>query len=208
MRRILCTVILVCAALTLAAQPPMEAKKSSPVAKPAATADVQQTLKDRFREYTEALTKRDLTALEKSGPRTTPSPMAVANSSPRRAAWNTQERRAGRQDRPRVVEGMKKLAVSLLTVLTVLEGAGIVDDAWAKGGHGGGRGGGHGGKRGGGHGGKHGGGHGGKRGGRHGGFHGHGGSMGISGFSSAPPGSGAHLIIRITAIHTAIRPRW
>jgi hypothetical protein len=30
------------------------------VAKPAATADVQRTLKDRFREYTEALTKRDL----------------------------------------------------------------------------------------------------------------------------------------------------
>jgi len=64
MRRILCTVVLICAALTLAAQP-MEAKKSSPVPKPAATADVQQTLKDRFREYTEALTKRDLAALDK-----------------------------------------------------------------------------------------------------------------------------------------------
>jgi len=64
MRRILCTVILVCAALPLPAQP-MEAKKSSPVAKPAATADVQQILKDRFREYTEALIKRDLAALDK-----------------------------------------------------------------------------------------------------------------------------------------------
>ena len=64
MRRILCNVILVCAALPLAAQP-MEAKKSAPVAKPAATADEQQILKDRFREYTEALTKRDLAALDK-----------------------------------------------------------------------------------------------------------------------------------------------
>ena len=64
MRRILGTVVLVCAALTLASQP-MEAKESSPVAKPAATADVQQALKDRFREYTEALTKRDLAALDK-----------------------------------------------------------------------------------------------------------------------------------------------
>jgi ketosteroid isomerase-like protein len=64
MRRILCTVILVCAAVTLAAEP-KEAKKSAPVAKPAATADVQQILKDRFREYTEALTKRDLAALDK-----------------------------------------------------------------------------------------------------------------------------------------------
>ena len=60
MRRILCTVVLVCAALTLAAEP-MEAKKSSP----AATADVRQTLKDRFREYTEALMNRDLAALDK-----------------------------------------------------------------------------------------------------------------------------------------------
>ena len=33
MRRILCTVVLVCAALTLASQP-MGAKESSPVAKP------------------------------------------------------------------------------------------------------------------------------------------------------------------------------
>ena len=64
MRQILCTVILVCAAVTLAAEP-KEAKKSATVAKPAATADVQQILKDRFREYTEALTKRDLAALEK-----------------------------------------------------------------------------------------------------------------------------------------------
>ena len=64
MTRILCTVVLVCAALPLAAQP-MEANKSSPVAKPAATAGVQQTLKDRFHEYTEALTKRDLAALDK-----------------------------------------------------------------------------------------------------------------------------------------------
>ncbi len=64
MRRILCTVVVVCAALALAAQP-MEPMKSSPVAKPAATADVKQTLKDRFREYTEALTKRDLAALDK-----------------------------------------------------------------------------------------------------------------------------------------------
>ena len=64
MRRILCTVVLVCAALTLASQP-MEAKESSPVAKPAGPADVQQILKDRFREYTEALIKRDLAALDK-----------------------------------------------------------------------------------------------------------------------------------------------
>ena len=64
MRRILCAVVLVCAALPLDAQP-MEAKKFSAVANPAATADVQQTLKDRFREYTEALTKRDLAALDK-----------------------------------------------------------------------------------------------------------------------------------------------
>ena len=64
MRRILCTVILVCAAVTLAAEP-KEAKKSAPVAKPSATADVQQILKDRFREYTEALTTRDLAALDK-----------------------------------------------------------------------------------------------------------------------------------------------
>jgi hypothetical protein len=63
-RRILCTVVLLCAALPLASQP-MEAKESSPVAKPATTANVQQTLKDRFREYTEALTKRDLAALDK-----------------------------------------------------------------------------------------------------------------------------------------------
>ena len=63
MRRILCTVILVCAAVTLAAEP-KEAKTSAPVATPAATADVQQILKDRFREYTEALTKRDLAALD------------------------------------------------------------------------------------------------------------------------------------------------
>jgi Domain of unknown function (DUF4440) len=63
MRRILCTVILVCAAVTLAAGQNV-AKKSAPMAKPAATADVQQILKDRFREYTEALTKRDLAALD------------------------------------------------------------------------------------------------------------------------------------------------
>ena len=64
MRQILCTVILVCAVVTLAAGQKV-AKKSAPVAKPAATADVQQILKDRFREYTEALTKHDLAALDK-----------------------------------------------------------------------------------------------------------------------------------------------
>ena len=64
MRQILCTVILVCAGVTLAVEP-KEAKSSAPVAKPAATADVQQILKNRFREYTEALTKRDLAALDK-----------------------------------------------------------------------------------------------------------------------------------------------
>ncbi|MCI0356187.1 MAG: nuclear transport factor 2 family protein, partial [Acidobacteria bacterium] len=64
MRRILCTVILVCAGVTLAAEP-KEGKNSAPVAKPAATADVPQILKDRFHEYTEALTKRDLAALDK-----------------------------------------------------------------------------------------------------------------------------------------------
>jgi len=57
-RRILCTVILVCAAVTLAAGQDVATKS-------AATADVQQILKDRFREYTEALTKRDLAALDK-----------------------------------------------------------------------------------------------------------------------------------------------
>ena len=64
MRRILCSVVLACAALPLAVEP-MEAKKSAPLAKPAATADEQQILKDRFHEYTEALTKRDLAALDK-----------------------------------------------------------------------------------------------------------------------------------------------
>ena len=64
MRQILCTVILVCAVATLAAGQTV-AKKSAPLAKPAATADAQQILKDRFREYTEALTKRDLAALDK-----------------------------------------------------------------------------------------------------------------------------------------------
>ena len=58
MRRILCTVILVCAAVTLAAGQDVATKS-------AATADVQQILKDRFREYTEALTKRDLATLDK-----------------------------------------------------------------------------------------------------------------------------------------------
>ena len=64
MRQILCTLMLVCAVVTLAAGQKV-AKKSAPVAKPAATADVQQILKDRFREYTEALTKHDLAALDK-----------------------------------------------------------------------------------------------------------------------------------------------
>ena len=47
MRQILCAVILVCAVATLAAGQTV-AKKSAPVAKPAATADVQQILKDRL----------------------------------------------------------------------------------------------------------------------------------------------------------------
>ena len=47
MRQILCTVILVCAVVTLAMGQKV-AKKSAPVAKPAATADVQQILKDRL----------------------------------------------------------------------------------------------------------------------------------------------------------------
>ena len=64
MRQILCTVILVCAVVTLAAGQKV-AKKSAAVAKPDATADVQQILKDRGREYREALTKRDLAALDK-----------------------------------------------------------------------------------------------------------------------------------------------
>jgi ketosteroid isomerase-like protein len=64
MRRILCTVILICAAVALSAGQEVE-KKSAPGATPAATADVQQILKDRFREYSEALTKRDLAALDK-----------------------------------------------------------------------------------------------------------------------------------------------
>src|SRR5439155_1557148 len=70
MRQILCAVILVCAVATLAAGQTV-AKKSAPVAKPAATADAQQILKDRFREYTEALTKRDVAAplAGRSGPR-------------------------------------------------------------------------------------------------------------------------------------------
>src|SRR5438034_9446772 len=64
MRQILCTVILVCAVVTLAAGQKV-AKKSAAVAKPDATADVQQILKDRGRENREALTKRDLAALDK-----------------------------------------------------------------------------------------------------------------------------------------------
>jgi hypothetical protein len=64
MRRILCTVILVCAAVALSAGQEVE-KKSAPGAKPPATADVQQILRDRLREYNEALTKRDLAALDK-----------------------------------------------------------------------------------------------------------------------------------------------
>ncbi len=63
MRRMLCTVILVCAAVTVAAGQEVE-EKSAAAAKPAGPADVQQILKDRFREYTEALTKRDLVALD------------------------------------------------------------------------------------------------------------------------------------------------
>jgi len=54
MRGILCTVILLCVATTLAAGQE----------EPAGPADVQQTLRDRFSEYTEALTKRDLAALD------------------------------------------------------------------------------------------------------------------------------------------------
>jgi hypothetical protein len=65
MRQILWTVILVCAVVTLAAGQKV-AKKSAAVAKPAAAADVQQILKDRGRrKYREALTKRDLAALDK-----------------------------------------------------------------------------------------------------------------------------------------------
>jgi hypothetical protein len=56
--------MLVCAGLTLAAEP-KAMKNSAQIAKPAATADVRQILKDRFHEYTEALTKRDLAALDK-----------------------------------------------------------------------------------------------------------------------------------------------
>jgi ketosteroid isomerase-like protein len=57
-------VILVCAAVALSAGQEVE-KKCAPGAKPPATADVQQILRDRLREYTEALTKRDLAALDK-----------------------------------------------------------------------------------------------------------------------------------------------
>ena len=64
MRQTLWTVILICAVATLGAGQKV-AKKSAPVAKPAASADVRQILKDRVREYIEALTQRDLAALDK-----------------------------------------------------------------------------------------------------------------------------------------------
>src|SRR5438034_10913710 len=64
MRQILCAVGLCCAVVPRAAGQKV-AKRSAAVAKPAATADVQQILKDRGREYREALTKRDLAALDK-----------------------------------------------------------------------------------------------------------------------------------------------
>jgi ketosteroid isomerase-like protein len=60
MRRILYTVILICAAMTGATGQEVSEKSV-----PAATANLQQTLRDRLREYNEALTKRDLAALDK-----------------------------------------------------------------------------------------------------------------------------------------------
>jgi hypothetical protein len=59
MSRSLCAVILFCATVTLSAGQEVS-EKCAPAAKAAATADVQQILRDRLREYTEALTKRDL----------------------------------------------------------------------------------------------------------------------------------------------------
>lgn len=64
MRGILCIVLLVCTAVTLAAEQKV-ATKSAPLTPQAATPDVPQILKNRFHEYTEALTKRDLAALDK-----------------------------------------------------------------------------------------------------------------------------------------------
>src|SRR5215475_6504897 len=55
MRRVLCAVILVCSVVPLL----------TPVVEPAESADVKQAVKERIREYSEALTKHDLAALDK-----------------------------------------------------------------------------------------------------------------------------------------------
>jgi ketosteroid isomerase-like protein len=62
MKRFLSTVILGCVVVTLATGQEGQ-KNSTPVA--TEPADVQQTLKDRMRAYGDALTKRDLAALDK-----------------------------------------------------------------------------------------------------------------------------------------------
>jgi ketosteroid isomerase-like protein len=62
MKRFLFTVILGCVVVTLATGKG-EQKDSTPVA--GERADVQQTLKDSMRTYSDALTKRDLAALDK-----------------------------------------------------------------------------------------------------------------------------------------------
>lgn len=63
MRRMLCAAIMTCAAVSLGLAGEA-GKKSARVAKPHTPADVRQILKDRFREYTEALRERDLAALD------------------------------------------------------------------------------------------------------------------------------------------------
>src|SRR5262245_3297930 len=55
MRRVACVVILICAVVLLV----------TPMVQPAGSDDARQTLKNRIREYSDALTKHDLAALDK-----------------------------------------------------------------------------------------------------------------------------------------------
>jgi ketosteroid isomerase-like protein len=64
MKRILCTVILVCVLATVATG--LEGEKNpTPVARASEAAEVPKALKGRIHEYSEALTKHDLAALDK-----------------------------------------------------------------------------------------------------------------------------------------------
>jgi ketosteroid isomerase-like protein len=61
MRRSLCTLVLICTVVIMA----VGQEKSAQTANPAVSSNVQQILDARFREYSEALTKRDVAALDK-----------------------------------------------------------------------------------------------------------------------------------------------